>query len=290
MTLRRIVLSVAAAGFILISAVTPVHRAAASSNIPFKDPYATGNLTLCGRNGHAITSGNLLTAPFVWSAIASVPAPDGYGRAYLVVYQPIQNVDPSEWTGAQLTEDAIFSNANHPVAQATNADVPILYADRSMPPRWNGLFELRMYFTSPNRPVESSPYPSAVIHVSGQTWSLLSPASTPCNAGTAVSAETFRLPKSELNTPQSIVLSSGAATGPSAGATTPNHPAIVPPSPLTTTPTTHGRHSLAVAGGGSGGSGWTALWIALGVLLAAGVVVGSLVVQRRRHSLSSPGG
>ena len=289
MTLRRILSPIAAIGVTMTAVLTPISPAAASSNVPFKDPNSAGNLTLCGRDGRPVTSGDLLTAPFVWSAISSESAPDGYSRAYLLVYQPIQNVDPGDWTGAQLTEDAIFSNPHHPVAQATNADVPILYADHSMPPRWNGLFQLRMYFTAPNKPVDSSPYPSAVIRVSGQNWSLLTPATTPCNAGTAVSAETFRLPKSELDTPQSIFLSSGAKSS-STQATTPGRPAIVAPSPLPTTLHSTGKQAVGLARSGSGGSNWTALWIALGVLLAAGAAFGSLLVLRRRNSLSNPGG
>lgn len=258
----------------------------ASSTIPFKDPYANGNLTLCGQDHRPVTSGSLLTAPFVWSAISSSAAPAGYTRAYLLVYQPIKYEDPSDWTGAQLTEDSIFSSPSHPVAQATNADVPLLYADRSMPPRWNGLFELRMYFTAPNEPVTSSPYPAAVIQVSGETWKLLSPATTSCTAGTAVSAETFVLPKSELAAPQSIIVDSEPAKGPSE-TTVPGRPAVVPPVPLTTVSRAGGPQRLSAARIGSSGGGST--WIPLTLALAAvGAVAGGGVFafRRRRHSVN----
>lgn len=256
--------------------------ASASSNIPFKDPYANGSLTLCGQDHRPVTSGSILTAPFVWSAISSTAAPARYTRAYLLVYQPIQNEDPSDWTGAQLTEDSIFSSASHPVAQATNADVPLLYADRSMPPRWNGLYELRMYFTAPNEPVASSPYPAAVIQVSGQTWKLLSSATTPCTAGTAISAETFVLPKSELSTPQSIIVDSQPAKGPSE-TTVPGRPAVVPAVPTTHPPGGLRPERLSAGRSPSSGTGSDWALLALAVAAAGALAGGGAFALRRRR-------
>lgn len=212
---RSICLAVLGAG---VSLVAVVPGTAAASSPPFTDHAVAGSLTLCGRSGQPVTSGNLLTAPFVWSAVSSVAAPAGYTRAYLTLYQPRKDVDPGDWTGYQLTEDSLFSNAEHPIAQATNADAPLLYADRSLPPQWDGLFELRMYFTGSGLPVETSPYPAAVIRVTGNNWTLVQGGGTRCNVGTAVSAETGALPKSELSSPQSILVGSQAATSAGAGA------------------------------------------------------------------------
>src|SRR5579859_6446572 len=104
---RRIFMSVA-----IIAAVVMAPTAAhASGNaVPFSDPYVQGSLTLCNRYHQPITSGQVTTQPFIWSAVSSTPAPPRYTRAYLLVYQPIQYVDPSNWTGYQLNDDAIFSN------------------------------------------------------------------------------------------------------------------------------------------------------------------------------------
>lgn len=271
--------SLAAASALLGSVIISSPPASASSSIPFKDPYASGTLTLCGRDNRPVTSGSILTAPFVWSAISSTPAPAGYSRAYLLVYQPIQYEDPSNWTGAQLTEDSIFSNRSHPVTQATNADVPLLYSDRSMPPRWNGLYELRMYFTAPNEPVSSTPYPAAVIQVSGETWKLLTPATTPCNSGSAVSAETFVLPKAELAAPQSIIVDSQPAKGPTE--TTPQgRPAVVPPVPLGGA---RGIQKVAAAPVAAKGEGSPWVPLVAGAAGAAAVAGGATVAMRRRR-------
>src|SRR5271166_6260284 len=76
---------------------------ASSAGVPFNDEYANGTLTLCNRDNQPVTAGSLLDIPFVWSAVSSTPAPQGYTRAYLAVYQPIQYVDPGDWSGYQLT-------------------------------------------------------------------------------------------------------------------------------------------------------------------------------------------
>jgi hypothetical protein len=200
--------AVAVATAVLVGgSVVPFAPAANASSVPFTDENANGYLTLCGRNAQPLTSGSLLTAPFVWSAVSSTPAPKGYTRAYLMAYQPIQYIDPTDWSGYQLTEDSIFSNHAHPIAQATNGDPPLVWADHTLPPRWGGFFEIRMYFTSPNLPAYVTPYPVDVIHISGNNWSLVNPGpSIPCNIGTSISRESLVLPSSELSAPRSLVV------------------------------------------------------------------------------------
>jgi hypothetical protein len=233
-------------------------------------------VTLCGRDGKPVTSGSLLTAPFVWSAISSTAAPDGYTRAYLLVFQPIQYVDPSNWSGYQLTGPAIYSKAAHPVAQATNADEPLFYADNSYPPRWDGLYEIRMYFSAPTKPPENSIYPMAVIRVSGRNWTLVSGGTTPCNAGSGIAVEALRLPKAELDTPQSLVLST-PTTVPSQGATSGTTRApIVFPSPLP-------RAQASGANRSGSGSNDDALWV--GIPVGAAAVGGAGYMLYRRHRL-----
>ena len=57
--------------------------------------------------------------------------------------------------GDQLTDQSSFSNRAHPMAQATYADVPLYGDDHAFPPYWDGLFELRMYFSGPNKVVHT---------------------------------------------------------------------------------------------------------------------------------------
>jgi hypothetical protein len=287
-SLQRVLISVAVA----VAVVTVPTAAHASGNaVPFTDPYAQGSLTLCDRNHQPITSGEVNTQPFIWSAVSSTPAPSGYTRAYLLVYQPIQYVDPSSWTGYPLNDDAIFSNRAHPIAQSTNADNPLLWPFQSMPPRWDGLYELRMYFTGPNISPLSSPYPAAVIRVSGRTWTLLTEATTPCTVGTAVSVEQFFLPKSELAHPRTPVRPA---------VTTPAHASNRPTSKVTpktkaTNPfpkvTGSGQPVAAAAAsnssksGGSpsngGGSPWLMALIVIGV--AALATAAGLFIRHRKR-------
>lgn len=234
-TLKLRVRAVVLAGAVAAAlAAGPSAASATSSPVPFSDPNANGTLTLCNLAGEPVTSGSLLDVPFIWSAVSSAPAPKGYTRADMLVYQPIEHVDPSSWQGYQLTDNSIFSDPDHPVAQATYADFPLLYADESFPPYWNGLYELRMYFSGANKPELSSPYPAAVIQVTGHKWTLLSGGGTACNAGKAVSIESLMLPKSETEIPHPLASNTSAghtsptesppttkATQPGSGAATP---------------------------------------------------------------------
>jgi uncharacterized membrane protein YgcG len=265
--------------------------AASASSVPFTDSNANGYLTLCNRDQQPVTSGSLLTVPFVWSAVSSTPAPKGYTRAYLVVYQPIQYIDPGDWSGYQLTEDSIFTNRAHPIAQATNGDPPLVWADHTLPPRWEGYFEIRMYFTSPNLPAYVTPYPVDVIHVSGNNWSLVDPGrAIPCNIGKSVSRESLVLPSSELSSPQSLVV------GPvPARSSSPKEGASAPPTSATSQKNSKassssdgalaqaGSAEASSSGGGSSGglSGAAIAAIAIAVVIIATAVTLFLRNKRR---------
>lgn len=289
----RLLMTVAVVAAVLM---TPTAAHASANAVPFIDPYAQGSLTLCDRDHQPITSGQVTTQPFVWSAVSSMPAPPRYTRAYLLVYQPIQYVDPSNWTGYQLNDDAIFSNRAHPIAQSTNADNPLLWPDQSMPPRWDGLYELRMYFTGVNIPAQSSPYPAAVIRVSGGSWTLLTKATTPCTVGTAVSVETLFLPKSELAHPRTPVAPPVSSHPAHARATTPTMKASA--NATTTRPARNASGSAppvaaaaASNSSGSGGSGsqsGSPAWvIALVLAGVAALATGAAFFVRHRRRMAA---
>jgi LPXTG-motif cell wall-anchored protein len=271
--------------------------------VPFQDENQNGALTLCNTAGQPITSGSLRTVPFVWRAVSSTPAPAHYTRAYLVLYQPMQYEDPADWTGYQLTVQAIFSNPKNPMAQSTYADQPLLWPDQEMPPHWDGLYELRMYFSQPFMSSYSTRYPAAVIRVTGDTWTLVSGGGGSCDAGTAVSIETLRLPKSETQTPH-VLTANGkdlTAVGSATPTTLPSGKAVSATSvpahstSTTSTPSTTDR-STALASGASpnGGHGGSSAGMAgtIGAIAAGVVVVGGtaglVLRRRRRRSGASP--
>jgi hypothetical protein len=192
--------------------------AASTSGVPFKDTNIDGSLTFCNRANQPVTSGSLDTVPFVWKVISSSPAPHRYrggrGRATLTAYQPIQYVQPGDWSGGELTGSSAFSNPSHPVVQATNADAPLLGFVQSYPPHWQGLEEIRMIFSGVNLPQDIAPYPAAIIRISGNTWTMVSGGGGSCTAGQGVSDETKLLPKSKLATPETVIPAGSTSTAP----------------------------------------------------------------------------
>jgi hypothetical protein len=278
-----------------MSTVAPIAASASSSPAPFTDQYSDGLITLCDHNNRPVTSGSLQTVPFAWKAISSGTAPSGYKEAFLSVFQPLQHVDPADWSGYQLTGDSVFSNASHPVAQATYHDPPLEWPDHNYPPYWNGLYELRMFYSGVNLATQNQAYPTAIISVHGSNWSMVEGGGTSCNAGTAVSLETLRLPASETETPQSLIVNNkpyepGAAHS-SKGHTSTTTKASTPSTSTTSAAsgqTSNIRPAAVAAGAGHSGStpSSTGLAVLIGVLAAAVVAVAGWLVWRRRRMTS----
>ncbi len=283
-TIHAAATAAAAAGSVAATLVVVAPAAAsAASTVPFTDPSAHGLIGFCGRDNQPVTSGSLTDQPFVWKAVATVAAPTHYSEAFLVLYQPIEHVDPSAWTGYQLTDTAVFNDPQNPAAQATNVDVPLIGADQSYPPYWNGFYQVRMFFAAPKMSPWTQTYPAAVIQVTGNKWSLVQGGTVDCAASQAISTVAKDLPQSVAQTPQTVVLDphpADASTTTVAGAGQ-SQPA---PSASTTAPTSPGATSpssraASAAGGaaaagathpaGSGGGGW---WV--GSVVAAVVVLG----------------
>ena len=293
-----------AAALIALASQVPAPAASASSGVPFADENANGTITLCGRNGQALTSGSLMDVPFVWKAVSSSPAPTGYTRAYLALYQPIEHEDPGNWTGYPMTDVSVFSNPAHPVAQATNLDSPLLEPDRQIPPYWDGLYELRMFYTGRDVEPFTSSYPVAVIRVSGTEWSLASGGGASCSSGSAVSVAARDASATALATPQTVSVGPpttvSATTGhpsgasPSSPAATTAHPTGSTASgPTTSTATTSpsagavalGPTRSSRAGRPSGGSSTGLVLEVAAAVIAAGGAVAALLWRRRRTAV-----
>jgi hypothetical protein len=179
-----------------LSAAAPFAAASTTSSgakVPFTDPNIQGWLTFCNRKDQPVTSGSLYTVPFVWKAISSAAAPAGYrnlkARATLYAYQPIQYVDPGDWAGSQLTGDTIFNNPSHPVAQATNGDLPLIGFVQSYPLHWDNYAEIRMMWTAANKSQLQTPYAAAIVRVTGSTWTLVEGGGGSCSQGAGLSVE-----------------------------------------------------------------------------------------------------
>ena len=298
----RIVRLAAAGAALLAAAPVAASAAGAATSVPFTDQNADGTIALCGRNGHAVTSGSLLDVPFVWKAVSSSPAPSGYTRAYLALYQPIEHEDPGNWTGYPMTDVSVFSNPVHPVAQATNLDAPLLEPDRQIPPYWNGLYELRMFYTGRDLEPFTSSYPVAVIRVSGNEWSLVSGGGVSCSSGSAVSVAARDASATALATPQTISIgpptTTSGAPGHPGGSSSPTSPAAsatpggsaASKAPATTAPATPSAPAAALGPVRSARAGHPSEGSATGVIagVAAAVIAGggvaAAVLWRRRRA------
>ena len=270
-----------------LSSTVPLAAASVTSSsfkVPFTDPNIDGWLTFCNRNDQPVTSGSLYTAPFAWKTISSVAPPAGYrssaARAALYAYQPIQYVDPGNWSGSLLTGASSFTNRQHPVDQATNADLPLLGFTQAFPPHWDGLVEMRMLFTAIDKQEVQTPYPAAILRITGSTWSLVEGGGGSCSQGQGVSNETKLLPKKDLAKQQTIVPASksashgtkssgSAATGNSSGAQSSGGSAA-------------GGSKLAASHSSTGINGGALAGIGVGALALVWVAIGVIARRRRR--------
>lgn len=161
---------------------------------PPADPTARGTLTLCGPTGAPVIGGTLGTAPFVWKAVSSQPAPTGYSgagqNADLAIYQVRPGIDPGDWSGDQLTADTEYQQSSHPVAQATSKDISLQIITSEYPPMGDGYYELRMYFGKLGYGQTTEQYPSAFIQVDGNAWRLVAGGGGSC-APVGKSSEVF---------------------------------------------------------------------------------------------------
>lgn len=287
--LTRLVLASAVA---LGVSVVPSTAFASGFKVPFTDPYQVGSLTLCNPHEQPITSGSLLTIPFVWRAVSSVPAPAGYTRATLYLAQPIPYLDPGDWTSQPLTDDSTFSNRAHPMAQATYADQALYGLDHAMPPYWHGLYELRMYFSAPDKEFSTAPYPAAVIKVSGYTWTLVRGGGASCTDGKAQSMASLILPKSETAVPKPplkpipYAQTTSSKKGSSPPTTSPTTTQGAAGSSTTTTVARGGSSPSAVgptSGKGAGSSAGVIAGAALAALVLAGGLAALFAFRRRRR-------
>jgi hypothetical protein len=284
----RAAVAVAALALGAVSATAPFAAASPTNpsfTVPFKDTNVHGWLTFCNRNGQPVTSGSLYTAPFAWKTIGSAPPPAGYrnsaARAGLAAYQPIQYVDPGDWSGSWLTAVSSFTNPDHPVAQATNIDQPLIGFVQAYPPHWDGLVELRMMFSAIGKPQLQMPYEAAVLRITGSKWTLVEGGGGSCSQGRGVSIETKTLPKKELAKPVTVVPGahdSSAATAKPHGSTATGHSS----GGQSSGGSNASGAKLAAASSSTGIGGGALAGICVGALALVWVAIGVIARWRRR--------
>ena len=191
--------------------------------VPFTDPNAVASIGLCDAHGNPISSGSIDSHAFVVAAGASSAAPDGYGvdqggKATLYAFQPRQNIDPGEWSGFELTGGSVFSDNAHPLVSGTNLDPSLREFTVAYPVKWNGLVQLRMYYTAPNKVPSRDTYPAAVLRVSGDHWTVVQGSSMHCDLSKVVSSERMLLPAAAFDSRHPAVTHAPAPAGASSAA------------------------------------------------------------------------
>jgi hypothetical protein len=289
-TTRRARLSLAVAVSVLggsaVLGGASAAQAASTSAVPYHDPNAVGVVGFCDKAGHQVTSGSITTTPFAWRAVSSVAATAPYntaGRtATLFAYQPRRGVAPGDWSGAQLTASARYTDASHPMAAATSRDLSLQSFMGQFAPQWDGLLQIRIFLGAPNQEIDSVTYPATTIKVTGSTWRVVgSTAPVSCTSGTSTSIESLLLAGGSSSSPTT----SPAAETSTAPAVASAQPTSVAPAPTVSAAASSSSVALASATGSSGGH--RAVIIALVVVLLIGFVAGAFVLGRRSISRSA---
>jgi LPXTG-motif cell wall-anchored protein len=292
-----------------------VSSAGAASSVPFSDPSAAGKITLCNTVGQAVTTGSIHTKPFVWTAVGSSAAPAGYqqqGKASLFAFQPINGVAPSYWFGQYVTQAAKYTNSQRPMAGASAVDPSLNDYLQNYPTKWDGLIELRLFLSAPGQATITTRYDSAVLRVSGDTWTLLDGGSDGCDSGKTKPDEWIVPSISAQGTPAANATTDASGMSPSpksgtigGGTSSPGgtQSLSLTPHPSgssndSSSPGSDARSSAFAAGTAadgtdtpsaaatvratsSGSSAW--IWILIGVVLLGGGA-GYLLMKRRGHT------
>jgi hypothetical protein len=160
---------------------------------PYTDPAATGYVGLCDADGHAVTSGSVDGDPYVVRATGSQPPPPNYRAdgqtATLYAFVPRKGAPPSEWSSESLSAPTLYSDWHFPTAIATTYDPTLGQVLADLPPQWDGYYQIRLYYSAPNRPVPGGGYAATDIRINGKTWSVVRGGPVDCTSGKATTKE-----------------------------------------------------------------------------------------------------
>jgi hypothetical protein len=289
--ITRPALQIGLAASVLVTA-TVLAQPAQADPLPFSDPHAQGQIGLCDSSGHPIQNGSTISHPYVVAAGSTEAAPAGYqaskgGKATLYAFQPRQDVDPGQWSGFQLTGSSAYADGKHPLVSGTNLDPSLKDFVTAFPARWDGLVQLRIYYTAPNTVAFKRSYPAAVLRVQGNQWTLVQGAQLNCDLAKVVSSEKLLLPASAFDPAHPAVTDAPSLTAPATAAS-----ASSPVKGGSATPAAQGSSSGAVpaldavpAAATRDTSSSSTPWVVAGlVLVGIAGLAGAAAVRARSRS------
>jgi hypothetical protein len=160
---------------------------------PYKDPAATGLITLCDADGKAQTEG-AVDKPLASVVIGSSAAPKAYGApgavASLFAYQPREGIEPVEFSGLQLTGSSLYTDSKRPAVQVTSESTSIGDFVTAFPARDHGFVQLRLLLSAPHAGTQTARYDTADLQIEDGTWHVVSGGAGDCSdAAKAIAAE-----------------------------------------------------------------------------------------------------
>jgi membrane protein implicated in regulation of membrane protease activity len=180
---------VASTSLALAAMIAASGTATAAVVVPYTDANATGGITLCGGQGHAVTSGRIdasLAATAVGGSAAVAPYNANFRSAILVAYQPRKGIDPGNWSGQSMTGLSQYTNPKNPMVEILPRDYTLQGFLTAYSAQWDGLLQLRIYLKAPNQSTKNDTYAATTLKVTGSTWQQVGAAAGDvCKTGTA---------------------------------------------------------------------------------------------------------
>ena len=172
---RRFLVITACVAVVAVVGIVLATRSSAQASA-ITDGGSTGGITLYDQAGAPLTTGSVATHPFVAKAVSSIPLPAAYraagAKATLLAFQPRQGIPASAWSGDTLTAASPIADPAHPAVVAAATDFSLADFLDEFPARWDGTIELRIFVSAPGLPPMTTSYPSVMLHISGDTWTV----------------------------------------------------------------------------------------------------------------------
>ncbi|GAB7006287.1 hypothetical protein JCM18899A_37600 [Nocardioides sp. AN3] len=162
---------------VAVGVVAWTHRG--PDRAPYTDASATGRLTLCDANRHAVTSGSVKGGPLAAAVVGASPVGRTEGTtATLFAYQPRQGAETTEWTGLALTAPGAVS-ATTPTLALPAGSITLAQFLGGYPASWDGWVQLRLLVSTPDDGT-SATYDAVDLKVEGDRWQAAEPGAASC--------------------------------------------------------------------------------------------------------------